>query len=188
MGNLHYKNITISGGVAVGKSTLFNNLKPYLKPLNWTFFSGRKKMRTIAIKEGSIQKTQKLHHSAQAYSDSEDITYDKNIFKKITSETHVVIESWLAGFFARNQSNTLRILLINSNKKILADRFSHRDEIKMDDAKKLLVTRNTENFDKWIRLYGKYNFFDKKLYTIVIDTAHKSPEEITKIVLDELGY
>ena len=37
---LNYRNIAISGGIAVGKGTLRENLRPYLEPLGWQFRSG----------------------------------------------------------------------------------------------------------------------------------------------------
>ncbi len=43
--NLNYNNITISGGVAVGKNTLLDNLRPILEPEGWHFTSGGKILR-----------------------------------------------------------------------------------------------------------------------------------------------
>ena len=45
---LNFDNITISGGVAVGKNTLKDNLKPYLEPLGWRFTSGGQLLRDFA--------------------------------------------------------------------------------------------------------------------------------------------
>ncbi|OGK24642.1 hypothetical protein A3A46_01245 [Candidatus Roizmanbacteria bacterium RIFCSPLOWO2_01_FULL_37_13] len=185
---LKYDNITISGGVAVGTSTLLYNLKHYLKPYGWKFFSGGEFMRDYAIKKGFIPKNLKTHHTAAVYSDDFDKKIDYGMKERLQKEKLLVLESWLSGFMARGLKNTLRILLVCSNEAIRVDRVVNRDNVTIDEAKKFIKDREEVNFKKWHRLYGKHNFFDPKHYNLVIDTYSSGPLETTGKVLDKLGY
>jgi len=185
---LSYDNITISGGISVGTTTLANNLKPYLKPYGWTFFSGGEFMRDYAVKNGLFDPKKPGHHMATAYSDDFDRKIDYGMRGRLQKEKHLVLESWLSGFFAREVPGTLRILLVCSNEAIRIDRVVNRDNVSVDDAKLFIKTREGENFKKWKRLYGDYDFFDPKHYNLVVDTYSSGQLETLGIVLDKLGF
>ena len=186
--NPKFENITISGGVAVGTSTLFNNIKPYLKPYGWEFFSGGEFMRDYAIKNGLFPKNSKVHHKATVYSDDFDRQIDSDMRNRLAKEKHVVFESWLSGFIARDFKNVLRILLICSDEALRIDRVVNRDAITVEEAKLFIKEREEDNFKKWKRLYGNYNFFNPKYYQLVIDTYTAGPMETLGKVLDKLGF
>lgn len=177
---LKYKNITISGGVAVGKNTLANNLKPYLKPLGWKFASGGQLLRDFTqeyIQPVASLADKKFHQNL-----------DNRTRKLLTEEGHYVIEAWLAGFVARDLKDTLKVLLVCSDTSLKVDRVVNRDKIAIEQAKKFIKQREEENFKTWQRIYGKYNFFDKKYYDLIIDTYSSGPLETVGRVLDKLGY
>ena len=186
--NLKFENITISGGVAVGTSTLLNNLKLYLKPQNWNFFSGGEFMRNYAIKNGFFPKNSKEHHKATVYSDDFDNQVDYGMLERLTKEKHIILESWLSGFMARELKNVLRILLVCSDEALRIDRVANRDMVTVEEAKVFIKEREEENFKKWKRLYGDYNFFNPKYYQLVIDTYNAGPMETLGKVLDKLGF
>ncbi len=177
---LKFDNITISGGVATGKNTLLNNLKPFLEPLGWRFTSGGQILRDylkdyihpLASKAGK-----EVHHQI-----------DNRTRRLLTKEGHYVIESWLAGFMARDLKNTLRVLLICSNPALKVDRVVNRDKISIEQAKIFIKEREKENFKTWRKIYGNYDFFDPKIYHLVIDTYSSGPLETVGKVLDKLGY
>lgn len=176
---LNYDNITISGGVATGKNTLLNNLKPFLEPLGWRFTSGGQILRDylkeyiqpLASRAGS-----EIHHQID------------NRTKKLLTGGHFVIESWLAGFMAHDRKDTLRILLICSSDAVKIDRVVNRDRISVEKAKIFIKEREKGNFKTWQKIYGQYNFFDPKYYHLVIDTYSSGPLETVGKVLDKLGY
>ncbi|HLL60719.1 MAG TPA: cytidylate kinase family protein [Candidatus Nitrosocosmicus sp.] len=186
--HLNYNNITISGGVGVGTSTLSNNLKTYLLPLGWTFFSGGEFMRSYAIENGLFSAETKGHHNAETYSDEFDKQVDFGMKETLENKKNQVLEAWLAGFFARDLPDTLRILLTCSNKSIRIDRVVNRDNVSIEEAKASIKDREETNILKWKRLYGDYNFFDPQYYHLVIDTYAIGPLETTGMVLDTLGY
>ncbi len=177
---LKFDNITISGGVATGKNTLLNNLKPYLEPLGWKFTSGGQLLRDFAkeyVQPLASLADKKFHNMI-----------DKRTKRLLTEEGHYVIEAWLSGFMARNLKNTLRVLLICNNKALQVDRVVNRDTISIEEAKKFIKEREGINFKEWHRIYGNYDFFAPKYYHLVIDTYSSGPLETVGKVLDKLGY
>lgn len=186
--NLKFDSITISGGVAVGTSTLLNNLVPYLKPYGWKFFSGGEFMRNYAVKKGFFPKNSKVHHKATVYSDDFDKQVDYGMRERLKKEKHLVLESWLSGFMARDLKNVLRVLLVCGDEALRIDRVANRDNVSVEEAKNYIKDREEENFKKWRRLYGDYNFFNPKYYQVVIDTYTSGPMESLGKVLDKLGF
>lgn len=178
--NLKFQNITISGGVATGKNTLLNNLKPYLKPLSWQFTSGGQLLRDFAkeyVQPLASLADKKFHNSL-----------DARTRRLLTEKGNYVIEAWLAGFMAKDLKNTLRILLICSNQALQVDRVANRDKISIQEAKEFIREREQENFKTWYKIYGKHNFWNPKYFHLIIDTYSSGPLETVGKVLDYLGY
>ena len=100
--NLNYRNITISGGVAVGKNTLHTNLKTYLKPQGWIFTSGGKILRDFSHEY--------VQPVASLVSDEFHQKLDERT-KNLLEKGAYVIEAWLAGFMSKDREDTLRVLL-----------------------------------------------------------------------------
>ncbi|CAN5221316.1 hypothetical protein BH09PAT2_BH09PAT2_02660 [soil metagenome] len=177
--NLKYKNITISGGVAVGKNTLLNNIKPYLEPQGWTFTSGGQLLRDFA--------KEYVQPVANLVSDDFHHKLDERTIQ-LLEKGNIAIEAWLGGFMARDRTDTLRILLMCNNDALRIDRVANRDKVSIEDAKKYIKEREEGNFREWKRIYGEYNFFDNAYYHLVIDTYSSGQNETVGIVLDKLGY
>jgi cytidylate kinase len=179
MKKLNYRNITISGGVASGKNTLLNNLKPFLEPLGWNFASGGQILRDYLkeyINPLAGQAPIDIHHQI-----------DKRTIE-LLNKGHYVIESWLAGFMARERNDTLRVFLYCSNPALRIDRVANRDKITIEEAKKMIKEREEDNLRTWRKIYGNYDFFDPKYYHLQIDTYSSGPLETVGKVLDALGY
>jgi len=176
---LKFRNIAISGGVAVGKNTLLDNLKPYLKPHGWRFTSGGRILRDFT--KEYIQPLAKL------VPDDFHNKLDKRT-TDLMEDGKYVIEAWLAGFMTRERNDTLRVLLMCGNDALRIDRVVNRDRISINEAKEFIKDREEGNFVEWKRIYGNYNFFDPKYYHLVIDTYSSGPHETVGIVLDLLGY
>lgn len=177
---LKYDNLTISGGIAVGTTTLMENLKPYLGPLAFQFKSTGQMVREY-MKENLLP-------VATLVSDEFDRQVEARVGRFLRTDKHWVVEGWLAGFVARDLANTLRVLLVCSHDSVRVDRVVNRDKVTIETAKELIKKREEENFKKWRQLYGDYDFFDPKYYHIIIDTYSSGPLETTGQVLDILGY
>ncbi len=176
---LNYDNITISGGVAVGKNTLLQNLKPHLEPLGWKFTSGGQILRDFT--------KEYVQPNADLVNDDFHKKLDERTIKLLDSK-HYVIEAWLSGFMARERTDTLRILLGCRENSLRIDRVANRDRVSVEQAKNYIRERESINMKEWKRIYGDYNFWDPKYYHLVIDTYSSGQMETVGIVLDELGY
>lgn len=176
---LSYNNITISGGVAVGKNTLHENLKKYLIPLGWKFTSGGKLLRDFS--------KEYIRPVANLVPDDFHKKLDDRT-KNLLEEGKYVIEAWLAGFMSKERKDTLRILLICKNDALRIDRMANRDEITVEQAKNYIKEREGTNLKEWKRIYGNFNFMDPNYFHLVIDTYSSGPNETVGKVLDKLGY
>lgn len=185
--NMSYKNITISGGVGTGTTTLSRLLKEKLEREGWKFFNGGEFMRMYAIEKGLFKEDGSIHHDATVYSDDFDRQVDFGMKEKLQKEEKLVLESWLSGFMAQGINGVLKVLLVCSEPAIRVDRVVNRDHVTVEAAKQHIFEREEKNFTKWKRLYGNYNFWDPKLYDLVIDTYATSREETVKRVLEELS-
>lgn len=177
---LNYSNITISGGVAVGKNTLFENLRPYLESRKWQF-------RTTGQILREYTKENVLPLASLVEDDFHRKIEDKT-HSILKTKKHWVIEGWLAGFVACDLAKVLKVLLMCSNEAVVVDRVVNRDNISIAKAKDFINKRKEENFKTWRRIYGDHNFFGSKYYDIVIDTVSSGPLETVGKVLDALGY
>lgn len=175
-----YDNITISGGVAVGATTLMENLKAYLEPYGWKFTSTGKIIREYT-KENVLP-------SATLVSDDFDRRIETRVAETLKNEAHWVVEGWLSGFVAREYPRVLRVLLHCSEEAVRVDRVMNRDKLPASEAKHFIRLREEKNIKKWKRIYGNYDFFSKKYYHVVIDTYSSGPFETVGKVLDVLGY
>ncbi len=175
-----FDNISISGGVAVGTTTLMDNLRPYLEPYGWQFSSTGNFVREYT-KENILP-------LATLVSEDFDRQIEKKVYDKLSGEKRWVIEGWLAGFVARDLKQTLRVFLYCSEDSVRVDRLANRDRLTVGEAIQFVKLREEKNIKKWKKIYGNYNFFDKKYYHLVIDTYSSGQHETVGKVLDALGY
>ncbi len=185
---LKYSSIAISGPPGAGRSTLLRNLKHYLEPQNWEFFSGGDWSRQFAVKGGAHDPNDPLHHKATDYGEDIDHQIDAAMRAKLSDpNVHVAVESWIAGWNMRGLPHVLKILLI-CNDALRIDRIVNRDNISVDEAKLHLREREDANITKWKRMYGVDNFWDPSHYDLVIDTYSSGPMETLGKTLDKLGF
>lgn len=176
----NYSNITISGGIGVGTSTLTTNLKLFLEKEGWKF-----KSTGAFIREYTHENVMPL---ATLVSDDFDREIEARATNLLENEKKWVIEAWLAGWLARDMKHVLKVLVICSENAIRVDRVVNRDNVSVDDAKKNIREREESNFTKWKRIYGEYDFFDPKYYDLIIDTYSTGQNASVGKVLDKLGY
>ena len=193
-----YKNIIVSSLPGSGRSTLARLLHKKLE--GWTFFSGGEFMRQYAIENGLFKGDNLLHHSAVVYGDDFDRKIDLGMREWLLKKEKMIIESWLCGFLAQNVPDTLKILLVCKD-ALRIDRVANRDNVKVTEAKANLKQRIKLNVDKWNRMYKtewqnwvvdkgkmsskeKVNYWDHRLYDLVIDTYAYSKEETFDIAYE----
>jgi len=134
---LKYSSVAISGQPGAGRTTLLVNLKPYLVPLGWEFFSGGDWSRQFSVKAGKKGSNDPTHHLATDYGEDVDYQIDTEMRKKLsTPQTHVAIESWIAGWNMRGLSHVLKVLLLGDG-ALRIDRIVNRDNITVEAAKNI---------------------------------------------------
>jgi len=176
-----YRLITVSGKIAVGTTTLTKNL---VNSLGW-------KNINIGAIQRKYDRLNKLHENkmgALSRSDDHEKKIDAMTEEMLKNENKIIYEAWLSGFFARNYKDILKILLVCSHDDIRVDRVSNRENITVDEAKNWIKQRESENTEKWQRLYGVHNFWNPKYFNLVIDTYKTGPLETLGKVLDKIGY
>jgi len=185
---LKYSSVAISGQPGAGRTTLLANLKSYLVPLGWEFFSGGDWSRQFSVKAGKKDSNDPTHHLATDYGEDVDYQIDTEMRKKLSNpQTHVAIESWIAGWNMRGFSHVLKVILLCDG-ALRIDRIVNRDNITVEAAKKHLRERESANLGKWKKMYKTDDFWDPKHYDLIIDTYSHAPRETLDLVLQELGY
>lgn len=182
------KNITISGRIGTGKTTLANSLG---EVLGWSVLDGGKLFRKITQDLGmQIKET-------NARPDSFDLAYEENVKKLLRQEEKQIIQSHLAGFDAQGIEGVYKILVICRDEKgddkadIRIDRLMNRDNIDLEKAKEEIIEREEQNLDKFRRLYtdndSSWVYWDEKYYDLVVNTYSHNREEALLFVLNSIG-
>ena len=194
------RNITISGLPGGGSTTLMKLLQP---TIGWQCYSGGEFMRAYAIEKGYFSSVSDVHHDASVYPDDFDRQVDYAVREKLAHESNYIFEAWLSGFLAQRIPDVLKILVICSEDSVRIDRVVNRDGISVAEAKKHIIERETKNRAKWQAMYAnewrqwvvepgtlpadaEIDFWNPKLYDLVIDTYRYSREETLNVVLDAL--
>lgn len=185
---LKYSSVAISGRPGAGRSTLLTNLRQYLEPLGWEFFSGGDWSRQFSVAAGKQDPNDPKHHKATDYGDEIDLQIDVAMREKISDPAvHMAIESWIAGWNARGVKHVLKVLLM-CDEALLIDRIVNRDNLGVEEAKAHIRQREESNLSKWKRMYKTDDFWDPKHYDLVINTYSHGPTETLDLVLQALGY
>ena len=184
-----FRNITVSGRIASGSSTLAKHLAD---ALGWNMFNGGELFRKFTRENGlSLVNT-------ESRPDDIDLAYEERIKKMLTEESHNIIESHLSGFDAQGIKGVFKILVICEDDiagvdktDIRIDRLVNRDEATVEHAKHEVMERERQNLSKWRRLYAKdepdWVYWDKKYYDFVVNTYSHNADEGMQIVLEKLG-
>lgn len=173
------RNITISGRVASGATTLSKKLA---QKLGWELINGGELYREYARKNGIPLEQTDLSE------DKYHLELDQFIKDKLKNESHLIIESWLSGFDAQEIDGVFKIFVVCSEDNVRIDRLVNREKMTIEEAKNHLKTREEENLKKWERLYGTRDIWNPKLYDLIIDTYKNGPEETLELALKAIGF
>ena len=165
------RNITISGRIGTGKTTLANNLA---KILYWKVLDGGRLFRKFAEEQGfHISQKDKIP-------DELDKAFEERVRYILKNEKNEIIQSHLAGFSAQGIPGVFKILLIcednerEDKKSIRIDRIMNRDLISSEKAKEEIHLREEMDLAKYRKLYVKNDpnwvYWDPKYYDLIINT------------------
>src|ERR1700722_11853618 len=129
------RNITISGRIASGATTLAHHLA---QRLEWEVLDGGKLFRAFT----------KDHGYAADRSDQFDLDYEERVKKILQTEEHNIIQSHLAGFDAQDIDGIFKILVVCEDEDgvdkadIRIDRLANRDASSVEAAKSEVFKRD----------------------------------------------
>lgn len=173
---MKYSNITISGQICAGKSTLRNLL---IKKLVWQTFSTGELFRRHAKDHNlSLEQAEEQNNKLTKKIDGE-------VRELLKTKKHQIIDGWLAGITAKGIPGVLKILLVCKD-DIRYKRFAKREELSYQEAK-LKVDKRFDNWAKKIdEIYHCKDLFDEKYFDLVIDTSYITPQAVLKKVINNL--
>lgn len=174
---LVYTKITISGKICTGKSSVFRELQ---KKLKWPTFSTGAYFREYS----------KKHHlelnNAEEQTEKLTLKIDGMVKEMLRKPGNLLLDSWLAGIMAGNSTDVLKVLL-TADDKVRFERFSKRENVSFEEAKAEVTSRDSSWFEKVKKIHKREDFFDKKNYTLVIDTSRVSIEYVVSTILKTLS-
>lgn len=174
--NTKYRNIVISGDISTGKSTLAHNLS---RELNWEFFSGGAYFRKWHI-ENNVPLEDTKHVPEEV-----DREFEKATIEKVKNDFHVVFETQLAGWHAKDFPDVFKVFC-TADYDVRMKRASLREGTTVEEEVKIYHKRYDALNAKFKKLYGVEDRFDPKYYDLIVDTTKKTPEEVLQTVLESI--
>lgn len=182
----HVRNITVSGRIGSGATTLGKMLA---EKLNWEMMDGGKIMRKVQADLGAgVEETSKRP-------DHFDIEYEEMVKKIMREDKHQIIQSHLAGYDAQGIEGVFKVFVVcqeNGEDKtdIRIDRLVNRDGISVEKAKHELKERDKQNLEKWRRLYAnndqEWVYWNPEYYDLIINTFELNKEDAANKVIAEI--
>lgn len=171
------RTIGISGLVATGTSELLKQLKAVL---DWPTRSGGDTMREIRKLHG------KEHLSIAEFTaglPTIDLEIDRcNRQFVLDNPNGCILEARLA-VEAVKEIVTARSVLLVCEDEIRFRRVMERDSVSFEVARESTLSRDSDDIDRYNRLYGIPDFTDPKRYDHVINTGRLRPQECRNEVL-----
>lgn len=177
-----YRNIAISGQIAVGSTSLAKALS---QKLGWPFHDGSQIFRDISTQAGFDLEKQ-VNEAISSRSDQIDIQVDQKTIQIIQSSKKVVVASKLVGFLSRDIKHTFKIL-VTAPLDIRIKRYSQDGGYPPEQAKQLIELREQEDYKKWSRLYDSHDFFNPQYFNLVLDSSKLSIEQEVAKILESLS-
>jgi len=183
------RNITISGRIASGSTTLANGLS---EKLGW------KRLEGGDIFWEKVRARLGLHQKdTHKRPDGEDQIFDDELKKMLREEKNLIVETKLAGFNAQGIEGVFKILVVCEDEKgqdhtdIRIDRLINREQSSVEEAKAEVLEREQNDLEKFRRMYAggdpNWVYWDKKYYDLVVNTYSHNREESLGFVLQKLG-
>jgi CMP/dCMP kinase len=184
------KNITISGRIASGTTTLAKGIS---QALGWDLLEGGELFQKI---HDEILKMSEV--DVHKRPDSFDLEYEEKIKSMLKTQTNQIIQSHLAGYDAQGIPGVFKILVTCENlngedmQDIRIDRLVNRRGIGVEEAKNEVREREKNNLDKWRRLYANNDqawvYWDPKYYDFIVNTYSHNADESLKLVLGKIEH
>ncbi|MGC8663324.1 MAG: (d)CMP kinase [Thermoplasmata archaeon] len=165
--------IIISGPPGSGKTTVAKMLS---EKLNLPLVSSGNIFRSMAKDLGkSVEEFSKIAEK----DDSIDRNIDEKILEIMKKGNDMVIDSRLAGWFAKkNNINAFKVYL-NANRNKRYERINKREKTTIQN----LTIREESEIKRYMNIYG-IDFKDLSIYDLVLNTDDLSPENIVDLIME----
>ncbi len=173
---INYQNIAISGEIGSGKTSLAKNLA---KILGWQylsagdFFRAWHKQNNIALEE------------AEKVPENIDKKVDHDFKTQMENNKNFVFESHLADFLAKDLTDTYKILIVADFDKRM-ERVAQRENVPLKKVCEESEERSKSLVEKFKKLYGVQDQFDKNYFNLIIDSTNKNQNEVLEEALEGL--
>ncbi len=172
---IEYLNIALAGDVGTGTTTLGKNVA---STLGWQHVNAGAYFRTWHREHGvPLEETQEIPEEV-------DRELDKRFQRDMTKLSSTVFESHLAGWLAKDNPRTFRILCI-TDEIVAMERIASREEWTLEQAIKYSQQRTQALNAKFGRLYGVPNPYLPEFFDVTIDTSHMSAGQVLDKALQE---
>lgn len=173
---MKYRNITVSGEIAAGTTTLSQELA---EKLGWEYINVGEWFRRYCREHNlPLQETGRQ-------GDEVHRQMDAAVRDRLRREEKLVAEGWLTGFMAQGIAGVLKVLLV-APVEVRVKRLMKREKVSETEARQQISKRTEENLKKWQRLYQQVDFFDADLYDVVIGTGKMGKMAMVNKVMQEL--
>ncbi len=163
--------IFVSGTAGTGKTTV---AKAISKKYGFNHLSAgelmRKKAKELNLSIVEFQKYLLSHPEIDKEIDNELLAYD-----------NAVIESRVGPFLKQGYS-----IFLKADINIVAQRVAKRDNISLEEAKKVILKRNKLDRERFLKLYN-IDIGDLFMYDLVLDTTFLSKPQMIDIILYAVG-
>lgn len=186
---MKFRNITISGKICTGTTTLAKHLE---STLGWKRLEGGEVFWEKVRKNLGL-----LEEETGLRPDKEDLEFDESLKKRLGEEEKQIFETHLAGFDAQKIPGVFKILLVcedgqgSDQVAIRIDRMVNRNGTTVEEAKKHLEEREKMDLGKWRRLYGtndsNWDPYNPHYFDLIINTYNHNQEQTLDIALKALG-
>ncbi|MAG91889.1 cytidylate kinase [Candidatus Woesearchaeota archaeon] len=171
--------ITISGKAGSGKSTVAKQLS---EKLNLNHYSIGDLMRMMASEKGlSLVEFNKLAEKDKSI----DLELDNKLKALGKEKDNFVVDGRLAAFFIPNAE--IKVFL-ETDDEVRAERImkDQREHEKSKDLKEAIdnIRKREESEKKRYQEYYGVDYFDKKLYNLIVDTTNLKPEEVVEKIME----
>lgn len=175
--------ITVSGRIGAGSTSLAKSLA---KHFGWKHLEGGEIFwEAVRKRMGLDPKDTNLRP------DEEDALFDAQLKRILREDTHIVLETKLAGYNAQGIDGIFKILVVcedhegSDQTAIRIDRLVNREKISVEEAKEEVMQREKNDLEKWRKLYAhddhSWVYYNPSYYNLVINTYdHNAQESVEK--------
>jgi len=171
--------ITISGPPGTGKTTVAKLLEQRLGLLY--VYSGEL-FRQMAKKHRMSLERFGEYCERHREIDEELDQYQLSILR----QGNVILEGRLSGWLAHHHHIPALKVLLDASLDVRAGRIVNRERGDKSKRKQEILKREKSEATRYKNYYGA-DVRDTSLYDVIIDTADKTPEQISELILEALG-